>query len=392
MAVSAFSTTFAPQPRQPRLVPMASGFLVRRAGSLAARAGCSGACWRHGRRAAAGWLVLVLLLAGCASSSRQKTPAWQPPATVSTAVTLAEPSGDPEVELEALERHHTPPAVLRKAFLALRLGHPQRALELTAAVLYGETRPAANEESFARYLRAEAYTALGTPELGRFDLDRARSLAMEPALLQRLPAPAAPAANSSPTLGKVTVHRRADWQARQPTKRLLDPMQRVTRLTIHHSAVYFRDTRQTTSVAQIQRIQRDHMQSSGWADIGYHFLIDPAGRVWEGRELRYQGAHAEGHNNIGNIGICVLGNFMRGRDGQQPTPAQVAAMRQLVADLMQRYRFGADSIYCHRDFKATDCPGPLLQPVVHQLARELSREVGQQTGAAGPGRAAGASL
>lgn len=299
------------------------------------------------------------------------------------AVTLAEPTGDPEVEFEALDRMHTPPVLLRRAFLALRMGHPQRALELTAAVLYGETRPAANEESFARYLRAEAYAGLGTPELGRFDLDRARSLAMDPALLQRMPATAPAPAVAADSFGKLTVHTRADWQARKPTQQQLDPMQRVTRLTIHHSAVYFRDTRQSTSAAQIQRIQRDHMQNSRWADIGYHFLIDPAGRVWQGRELKYQGAHAEGHNNIGNIGICVLGNFMRGRDGQQPTPAQIAAMRQLVTELMQRYRFGADAIYCHRDFKATDCPGPLLQPAVHQLARELSKE--------GVGRAAAAS-
>jgi len=35
-------------------------------------------------------------------------------------------------------------------------------------------------------------------------------------------------------------------------------------------------------------IQRDHMDAKGWGDIGYHFRIDPSGRVLEGRELLWQ--------------------------------------------------------------------------------------------------------
>jgi hypothetical protein len=48
-------------------------------------------------------------------------------------------------------------------------------------------------------------------------------------------------------------------------------------------------------------------------------------------------------------------------------------MRQLVESLMQRYGFGPEAIHCHSDFKPTECPGPLLEPVVAQMARDLRR-------------------
>ncbi|MBL9078558.1 MAG: N-acetylmuramoyl-L-alanine amidase [Planctomycetes bacterium] len=160
------------------------------------------------------------------------------------------------------------------------------------------------------------------------------------------------------------------------------------RVTIHHSAMYFRDTRPAACAAQILRIQREHMGNRGYGDIGYHYLIDPAGRIWQGREMRWQGAHASGVNNRQNIGICVLGNFLRGRGGQGPTPAQVTAMRRLVQQLMQQHRFGPGDIHCHSDFKATQCPGPLMESAVAQMVRDL-RQGGTDAGqlaaaAAGP--------
>lgn len=334
---------------------------------------CAGAPRSRGSR----WSlsVVLLLVSACAAPGPRTAPRdGAVPRAVSATTILAEPAGDPAQELELLARHRTIPARLRAAFLELRLGEPAAAIDATAEVLYGPVRPSANEEAFARYLRALAYARKGTPGYGNYDLERARALALDPELQRRLreiaPATEAP---DPVSLADLAVQPRSAWRAAAPNRRDLEPMGRPTRLTIHHSAVYFRDTKTATSAAQIQRIQRDHMQSSGWADIGYHYLIDPAGRVWQGREVRWQGAHAEGRNNVGNIGICVLGNFVRGRTGQAPSRAQVAALRALVQDLLQRYDFGADAIYCHRDFKPTECPGPLLQPAVVQLARELGQ-------------------
>jgi hypothetical protein len=81
----------------------------------------------------------------------------------------------------------------------------------------------------------------------------------------------------------------------------------------------------------------------------------------------------------------VLGNFLRGREGQGPTAAQVESLQRLVVSLMHRYHFGPDSIHCHSDFKATECPGPLMEPVVAQLVRTLQQQPGGRIAAAGAG-------
>lgn len=330
---------------------------------------------RRSRRGASG-LVLALLLGACVSpryvplAPVAKVPT---PTALSPDVTFA-PAADPIAELEQLPKNGQAPLLLRRAFLELQCGRPEAAIDTTSIVLYGPSRPAANEEAFARYLRASAYVRRGTPSLARFDADRARSLSLDPALqrlLAALPMTAEPA-TSSHSLAALAVKSRAAWHAAAPNTRNLDPMDRATRLTVHHSAVYFRDNAAESAAVQIQHIQREHMHERDYGDIGYHFLIDPAGRVWQGRDLHYQGAHASGSNNVRNIGICVLGNFVRGAGGQGPTPEQVTSLRGLIDALMRDYGFGPDAIYCHSDFKATECPGPLLESVVARLSREMS--------------------
>lgn len=331
---------------------------------------------RRPRPALGALLASSLLLAACAGVSQpRKQPGFQPPASVAHAVTMATPAMDPEQELELLARFKTPPALLRSAWLHLQVRRPQNAIDAAAEVLYGAVKPSANEESFARYLRAEAYAQSGYPERGQFDREKAAELAVDAELRRLLAGAARKPAEAEPTVASVdlVVQPRSAWGARPADRSNVEPMGAVHRVTIHHSAMYFRDTRPATCGAQLQLIQRDHMTTRGYGDIGYHYVIDPSGRIWQGRDLRYQGAHASGNNNVGNIGICLLGNFMRGKKGQGPTDAQVLAMRQLVGAVMKKYRFGPEAVYCHSDFKATDCPGPLMEPVVAQMVRDLQR-------------------
>lgn len=223
---------------------------------------------------------------------------------------------------------------------------------------------------------------MGRSEQGQYDRDIARQLALDTELQRRLDVhPIAPGALPMNPNAVVSVQSRASWRPMEPNRTNLEPMGTPSRLTIHHSALYFRDTRPSTCIAQIQVIQRDHMRNRNYGDIGYHFLIDPSGRIWEGRDLRFQGAHASGANNVRNIGVCLLGNFMRGSAGHGPTPMQVAAMRELVTAMMQRYGFGAEGLHVHNDFKPTECPGPLLEPIVADLARDL-RQGGLRTAGA----------
>ena len=336
-------------------------------------------------------LLLMLTLAGCLSTARQTWPTYSEPTTVSSRSIFAKGQLAPEIEVQHLANARTTPALLRRSWLELQLQQPQTALGTSAQVLYAANKPSANDESFARYLRAEAFRIQGDNKRGNYDRRRARDLALDPELQRRLlPAVLSPTPSRGPVWGQVAIEPRNSWQPLAPNRSNLDRMQQPRRITIHHSAMYFRDTRPRAAAAQIGKIQREHMQNRDYGDIGYHFLIDPSGRIWEGRELRYQGAHASGSNNIGNIGICLLGNFMRQQqDGQGPTNAQVQSMEQLVMQMMRQYRFGGDALFCHSDFKNTACPGPRMQPIVKQLAKQLQARL---AGRGRRARSASASL
>ncbi|MGC6487359.1 MAG: peptidoglycan recognition family protein [Planctomycetota bacterium] len=330
--------------------------------------------------------MLALLLAaclaslsGCANLGAPPAPAWAPPATVSADEIFASSDVPAEVEWQHLAAAQTAPALLRRAWLELQQQRTQDALDSTARVIFTEPPPSGHVESFARFLRAEAYRIQGHAQRGRFDRERARELAMDPGLKRRLRAEARPQpragararGGANTPWGNLAVQRRSAWQPKRENRRDLDRMQRPRKVTIHHSAMYFRSTAPRMAAAQIARIQREHMDNRGYGDIGYHFLIDPSGRIWEGRQLRWQGAHASGSNNIANIGVCLLGNFMRRGDGQGPTRDQVRAMERLVVNLMQHYGMRGDALYCHSDFKSTACPGQRMTPIVKQFARQL---------------------
>ncbi len=328
---------------------------------------------------AVGSVVLTLLLTSCADLSRRRTPSYQAPSRVTASAIFATGKESPEAELQHLRYAQEVAGLLRRAWLELQVGQPQAALDTSSQVLFGANKPSAHDESFARYLRSEAYRRQGNQERGQFDLDRARLLALDPELQRRLRSKPIARSLAGPSWGKLPVVSRSSWQPSPVVRNNLDAMQRPRRITIHHSAMYFRDTGQRAAAAQINRIQRDHMRNRSYGDIGYHFLIDPSGRIWEGRKLRYQGAHASGNNNIGNIGVCLLGNFVRQKQGQGPTSAQIESMEGLVMQMMQRYGFGGESLFCHSDFKNTACPGVRMQPIVRLFARQLQRNPGALT-------------
>jgi N-acetyl-anhydromuramyl-L-alanine amidase AmpD len=88
-------------------------------------------------------------------------------------------------------------------------------------------------------------------------------------------------------------------------------------------------------------------------------MLDYAGRVWEGRSLKYQGAHVSGQNP-GNIGIVLLGNF----EGQRPSAAQQANLTILVAELRSFFGISRRRVYGHRDLDSTLCPGRHLYKLI----------------------------
>ncbi|WP_018219182.1 peptidoglycan-binding domain-containing protein [Salinispora vitiensis] len=99
-------------------------------------------------------------------------------------------------------------------------------------------------------------------------------------------------------------------------------------------------------------IQAYHMHTRGWADVGYNFLVNADGEIFEGRGWDVLGAHASGYNTE-SIGVCFIG---RDRDAG---PKVLAAVRWLYDEACRRTgrtltRTG------HRDLAATACPGDEL--------------------------------
>lgn len=123
---------------------------------------------------------------------------------------------------------------------------------------------------------------------------------------------------------------------------------RITEIIIHCSATP--EGKDYTAAD----IRRWHL-ARGFADIGYHRVIYRDGTVVTGRPIRQIGAHCTGHNSQ-SIGICYIGGLKA--DGATPadtrTPAQRAALRNLVATLKAEYP--AATIHGHREFANKACP------------------------------------
>lgn len=160
----------------------------------------------------------------------------------------------------------------------------------------------------------------------------------------------------TPGLPDARVMPRSRWAQGMPVPRLMNKMLPVNRITLHHDGMsVFTSRADRDAIARLETIRQSH-RNRGWGDIGYHFLIDPAGRVWEGRPLGWQGAHVAAQNE-GNIGICIMGNY----EQQRPTQTQIDAIERFTGALMNRYRVGTNRIYTHQELAQTACPGRNLQ-------------------------------
>jgi hypothetical protein len=181
------------------------------------------------------------------------------------------------------------------------------------------------------------------------------------------------AANAAPL--RPAIVPRADWGADESWRAgRPDYADGVRFAVIHHTATGNDYTREDVP-AILRGIYRYHTQSLGWQDIGYNFIVDRFGRVYEGRgggvDRPVIGAHAAGHND-GSIGVAALGCFDGAQcdDGAVPS-ALLDGLDQLVA-----WKFGyhavdplgstsegrreVPTIVGHRDLTATACPGDRL--------------------------------
>ena len=93
----------------------------------------------------------------------------------------------------------------------------------------------------------------------------------------------------------------------------------------------------------------------GFAQIGYHYVINLKGEILQGRPLTLAGAHTVGHNTD-SIGICYIGGMSK--DMKLPkdtrTYEQKEALMRLLRELKKQYPKA--QIFGHRDFANKACP------------------------------------
>lgn len=131
-------------------------------------------------------------------------------------------------------------------------------------------------------------------------------------------------------------------------------MKGVARLTVHHTGEYA-GMAELPELEVLRRIERYHRRERKWCAIGYHYIVGKDGRIYEGRPVRYQGAHVRSHNQ-NNVAISVAGDFMR----RQPTQRQLQALTAFLNEGSRKYKLPSSRIYGHRDLNASLCPGDAL--------------------------------
>ncbi|MCD4534129.1 FG-GAP-like repeat-containing protein [Nocardioides sp. cx-169] len=155
---------------------------------------------------------------------------------------------------------------------------------------------------------------------------------------------------------------------------------------VHHT-VNANDYSQAEVPGLLRSIYAYHTRSRGWSDIGYNYLVDRFGRIWEGRaggvDRPVVGAHTLGYNDYA-FAMSAIGNF----DIKQPPAAMVQAYGALFAWKLSLHGVTASSpsqrvgkksfraINGHRDAGSTACPGKYLYakiPRIRELATAAQR-------------------
>lgn len=176
----------------------------------------------------------------------------------------------------------------------------------------------------------------------------------------------------SAPVAKPEIVTRELWGARPPKSPYSthEPVQ----VTIHHSS---QPTQANfLGAASIRGIQSFHQgPERGWSDIGYHFLVAPDGKIYEGRPTTAIGAHSP--PNTGKVGICTIGDF---EHGEKPTEAQRASIVNLAAYLCGHYAIAITKIKGHRDFQGTDCPGQALYDLLPEIRKDVAAKVAAAAG------------
>ena len=194
---------------------------------------------------------------------------------------------------------------------------------------------------------------------------------------------------------KPYIFSRAQWGANERMREQSAPSYGTVRTGFVHHTVNANNYTAAQVPALLRGIYAYHTQSRGWRDIGYNYLVDRFGRIWEGRwggvDRAVVGAHTLGYNEV-SFAMSAIGNF----DIARPPKEVLNAYARLFAWKLSMYNIPANTtriavkgrylqaINGHRDVGQTACPGRYLYaqlPYIRSQARAI--QVAAQKGGGG---------
>lgn len=156
---------------------------------------------------------------------------------------------------------------------------------------------------------------------------------------------------------------RPSWGARASGK--LDPDWDYDSIVIHHSGNW--------GAKDPKEIEKEHL-GNGSAGVGYHYMIHPDGRIFEGRSILYKGEHVAGANSH-KIGVLMMGDY----DEQwwdfddELSKSHLDNLKRFIATLKKHFT-GMKYLGGHLEFAAAHgmkrtCPGNLLMAQMDGLRK-----------------------
>ncbi len=126
-------------------------------------------------------------------------------------------------------------------------------------------------------------------------------------------------------------------------------------ITLHHGGEEFKEDKDF--VTYLVNLQNWSRREKKWIDIPYHYLIDFAGKIYEGRDIRYPGDTNTAYDPTGHALVCLPGNY----EIQQPNDKQLRAVIDMFVWLCWKYKLSPGVIKGHKDVaEGTVCPGKNL--------------------------------
>lgn len=143
---------------------------------------------------------------------------------------------------------------------------------------------------------------------------------------------------------------------RGSTKYNLRPLHAIEQIVVHHSA----DNGTIQSIAEYHTAPKP--KGNGWPGIGYTFVIDQEGIIYQAHDLDTLCFNVA-NQNTKSLGICLIGNFEK----NPVPPAQLESLKWLIPQVKQFLK--PLKVIGHREAEgaATKCPGKHLFSLIAGL-------------------------